>query len=71
MIAALRELISRVGLQLVDHFDRDEYRRSKSADHPAVHGRRHADDGVLPAREPHGLPNDFRIAAVRALPIVV
>ena len=71
MIAALRELISGVGLQLVDHFDRDEYRGNKPADHPAVHPRCHADDGVLPAREPHGLPNDFRIGAVRPLPIVV
>jgi hypothetical protein len=71
MITAYRELISRIGLQLVDHFDRDEYRWSKSADHPAIHRRRHADDGVLPAGEPHRLPNDIRIAAIRALPIVV
>ena len=71
MIAALRELVSHVGLQLVDHFDGDEHRRSQSADHPAVHRRCDADDGVLPARQPHRLSDDFRIAAIRALPIVV
>jgi hypothetical protein len=71
MIAALRELIADVGLQLVDHHDRREQRRHDPANRSSIGARRDADDCVLTSAESDRTTDGGGIAGKGALPIVV